>query len=204
MDAQDGHTSSAIDQLWFAAELASARGQRSCELIVVEDLLRLGESRAAERALDLANHVDGAWSAAIAAHATAFLSPDEMDLETVAQAFSSIGAWLVAAELWAATSAVRRREGMRAQASKAARTSEELVERCEGPRTAPLALAVARTPLSRREREVAQLAANGATNAELASELSISIRTVESHLYAVYAKLGITDRRQLRDVLQAR
>jgi len=55
--------------------------------------------------------------------------------------------------------------------------------------------------LTRREREIAKLAASGATNAQIAAELSLSQRTVESHLYASYAKLGISDRSQLAEAL---
>ena len=40
-------------------------------------------------------------------------------------------------------------------------------------------------------------------NAEIAAELSISGRTVESHLYAVFAKLGVTERGQLAAALGA-
>jgi DNA-binding CsgD family transcriptional regulator len=48
---------------------------------------------------------------------------------------------------------------------------------------------------------VALLAAQGASNAEIASALSLSVRTVESHLYAAFAKLGVTTRDELNSVL---
>ena len=44
--------------------------------------------------------------------------------------------------------------------------------------------------LSRREHEVAMLTARGATATEIASHLSLSKRTVESHLVSIYEKLG--------------
>jgi DNA-binding NarL/FixJ family response regulator len=53
------------------------------------------------------------------------------------------------------------------------------------------------TALTRRESEVAQLAANGLTDKEIADSLVVSVRTVESHLAAAYRKLGITSRRNL-------
>jgi DNA-binding CsgD family transcriptional regulator len=53
------------------------------------------------------------------------------------------------------------------------------------------------TQLSPRERHVADLAAGGLTNAEIAAALIISIRTVEHHLQAVYTKLGVHSRREL-------
>jgi DNA-binding CsgD family transcriptional regulator len=56
--------------------------------------------------------------------------------------------------------------------------------------------------LTRRERETATLAATGATNAEIAAVLTLSERTVESHLYSTFAKLGIRDRNQLAHALQ--
>jgi DNA-binding NarL/FixJ family response regulator len=51
--------------------------------------------------------------------------------------------------------------------------------------------------LTAREREVAVLAANGASNQQIALECSISERTVKAHLGAVFAKLNLTDRLQL-------
>ena len=55
---------------------------------------------------------------------------------------------------------------------------------CEGATIRSAAWADQVEPLSRRQREVALLAAQGATNAEIADVLSLSVRTVESHLYA--------------------
>ncbi len=51
--------------------------------------------------------------------------------------------------------------------------------------------------LTRREREVAQLAVAGETAAEIAKRLVISERTVESHLANAYAKLGVETKVEL-------
>jgi DNA-binding CsgD family transcriptional regulator len=46
--------------------------------------------------------------------------------------------------------------------------------------------------LTKREREVLTLLAQGKSNAEIAEELVISVRTVERHLMRVYGKLGVS------------
>lgn len=51
--------------------------------------------------------------------------------------------------------------------------------------------------LTQREREVAILAANGASNQNIAHDCEISERTVKAHLSSVFDKLNLTDRLQL-------
>ncbi|MDE0802176.1 MAG: helix-turn-helix transcriptional regulator [Acidimicrobiales bacterium] len=58
--------------------------------------------------------------------------------------------------------------------------------------------------LTRREREVAALAANGLTGPEIAGQLFLSVRTVNNHLQRAYQKLGIESRAGLADALDLR
>jgi DNA-binding NarL/FixJ family response regulator len=51
--------------------------------------------------------------------------------------------------------------------------------------------------LSRREREIADLVANGLSNKEIATKLVISRRTAEGHVEHIFGKLGFTSRAQI-------
>ncbi len=55
-----------------------------------------------------------------------------------------------------------------------------------------------RTSLTPTERWIAELVATGMTNTEVARELFVSVRTVESHLGKVFRKLGVSKRGELR------
>jgi DNA-binding CsgD family transcriptional regulator len=56
--------------------------------------------------------------------------------------------------------------------------------------------------LSPQELQIAQLAADGLSNREIGEQLYLSHRTVESHLYRLFPKLGVTSRAQLRNALE--
>ena len=123
VDAQEGRLSDAISELWAAAETAQERGQRCFELIILDDLLRLGETGAAARARDVSDLVEGPLGEAVGLHARAMVSQRGMDLERAASSFSQMSYSLTASELWAAASAAYRREGLQARSTKAARRS---------------------------------------------------------------------------------
>jgi DNA-binding CsgD family transcriptional regulator/tetratricopeptide (TPR) repeat protein len=55
--------------------------------------------------------------------------------------------------------------------------------------------------LTPQELQIAQLAAQGLSNRQIGGQLFLSHRTVGSHLYHLFPKLGITTRSQLADVL---
>ena len=57
--------------------------------------------------------------------------------------------------------------------------------------------------LTARERQIAEMASAGATNAMVADRLHLSVRTVENHLRHSYAKLGVQDREGASRVLRS-
>ena len=202
--AAAGERSRAIGQLIRAADDQVTRGQSAFAVFALHDALRLGAKHVAGRLRTLAASLDGPWPAAAVIHARAAEVSDAASLEAAADAFAALGAGLVAAEaateaslLWAASGHAARAAAARA---KAARLS---------PREAGTALTfIPQRPdapviatLTRREQEVAALACRGLSNADIAGKLVVSVRTVESHLYSAYGKLGVSDRADLAAVL---
>ena len=87
--------------------------------------------------------------------------------------------------------------GARPWADKAA---SELRAAGAAPGMSPTDVAISLTP---QQLEIAQLAAQGLTNKQIGERLFLSHRTVATHLYQLYPKLGITSRAALSDALAA-
>jgi DNA-binding CsgD family transcriptional regulator len=80
------------------------------------------------------------------------------------------------------------------------RAREELVVAGARPRRAQLSGTDALTP---SEQRVAALAAEGRSNREIATELFVTVKTVEMHLRSAYRKLGVQSRTELPAALAA-
>ncbi|GHH40486.1 ATP-binding protein [Lentzea cavernae] len=78
----------------------------------------------------------------------------------------------------------------------AGRAAEELRAAGQGVESRP---AQVHDRLTRQQVAVARLVAAGATSNEVAGQLFVSKRTVDAHLRAIFHKLGVTSRRQLKD-----
>jgi DNA-binding NarL/FixJ family response regulator len=59
----------------------------------------------------------------------------------------------------------------------------------------------ARDDLTAQELQIAQLAATGLSNREIGQRLYLSHRTISTHLYRVFPRLGITSRAELSTAL---
>jgi DNA-binding CsgD family transcriptional regulator len=57
--------------------------------------------------------------------------------------------------------------------------------------------------LTRREREIALLAADGQSSRQIADRLVLSVRTIDNHLQSVYRKLGVRRRGDLPHALHS-
>jgi len=81
-----------------------------------------------------------------------------------------------------------------------ARRAEAELRACGVPTQAPSTAPNPLAGLTAQQREIVVLAGHGLTNGEIADRLYLSPRTVASHLYRAYPKLGIAGRHQLRDL----
>lgn len=89
-----------------------------------------------------------------------------------------------------------------ARKAKEAAHAQELAQQLEEA-TPPGSYAVERyggktIRLTSREREIVSLVARGMSNSEIATRLTLSLRTVESHMHHIIAKSGITTRGEFR------
>jgi DNA-binding CsgD family transcriptional regulator len=109
-----------------------------------------------------------------------------------------------------------RRAGQRSDAQEPLRQALQLADRMGAHALAEATLAelqatgarprraaiTGRDALTPAERRVAQLAAGGLSNPQIAQDLFVTIKTVQTHLAHAYRKLGISSRRQLRTALE--
>jgi ATP/maltotriose-dependent transcriptional regulator MalT len=201
--AQRGEFSVAHAVLHAAAEEARSQGMFALEAGVLHDLARFGATdRVLDRAVELSEIVDGKLMPARLQHIRALHTRGAADFDAAADLFEELGANLFAAEASAAASRAFKREGLQRRASEAGQRANRLVELCEGARTGALTAETEAIPLTRRENEVAMLAARGLSSREIAGKLFVSARTVENHLQRAYEKLGVRGRAELADAMQ--
>ena len=123
---------------------------------------------------------------------------DAVVAAALAATAAGAGAELVGTNL-AAAQGDPRLDRARAAAARAALW----LTKCEGARPPTMVAAPDAVDLTAREREIALLAAAGASSREIADRLVISVRTVDNHLQNAYRKLGVTRRQDLHGVLSA-
>jgi DNA-binding CsgD family transcriptional regulator len=185
-----------------AVAQAARVGDRACEALLLHDLVRLGcAADVTDRLSELADLGDTRLVVAYAAHARAAAAEDPVGLVEASDALEAIGAALAAAEAltaaaqtWVSLGETRRAAGAQARAAT-------LLVRCEGARTPGLVTTTMSVALTKREREIVELAAAGASSSAIAGHLFLSVRTVNNHLQRAYVKLGVSSRSELRAAL---
>jgi len=177
------------------------------------------EARAlAAEEVTLAEAFKGPRTLGVALRAAGLTEGGRRGIELLRQAVRVLegsGARLEHARAMADLGAALRRAGQRAESREVLRVALDLAYSCgaieltERARTELLAaggrprrlVLSGLDSLTPGERRVAQLAAAGLSNREIAQNLFVTTRTVEGHLTHAYQKLAITSREQLPSIL---
>jgi DNA-binding CsgD family transcriptional regulator len=202
VSAGQGAVSEAIAIALSAAEKAAANGQFAAEVMCLQTATQFGSRSGAPRLRELEAIVEGPRSGLAARFAEALREGDAAELSAVSEDFERMGD-LVAAVDAAAHAAIRyRHQELRGSASGCSARADALAQRCGGASTPALRQASEPLPLTDRELEIATLIANGLSNSAIAERLTLSVRTVESHIYRAMSKTGTTSREELAKLLR--
>jgi ATP/maltotriose-dependent transcriptional regulator MalT len=198
----------AAGDLQAAQRTLLAGADRHADLPIYDAVLRYEALRAGAPARSLlaamrSTHArcDARIVDAYVAHVEARAAGDATALLETAEGFEAVGATRFACEAAAHAAEAFAAAGREDSARRAAARCRELHDPAQGGTVPAMpGLEPAGLVLTGREAQLVELAARGLSNAEIAERLVLSVRTVESHLYRAMHKLGVTDRRDLRQV----
>jgi DNA-binding CsgD family transcriptional regulator len=200
--ALSGNLRRAHSEFERAVSVGKDIGDRVGALASVHSLARTGAAnRARELAASVSHGVEGELLPARLAHISAVQRGDAEKLTEVSEVFERMGATLIGAEAAADAAMIWHKRNDDRQSAACRRRAALLADKCENPTTLALGHSDWRYNLTHAESKTALLAAAGHPNREIASELSISVRTVENRLQAVYGKLGVHGRHELADAM---
>ena len=188
--AARGHHDPAAATVVGAADEARGAGARLVEARYLVDAGRYGMAATiAARLQNVLAGIDAPLIHILGRGTLARATCDLLALLDAAEEHAAHGLRLHAEEL--ATVAVERSTDLRL-----AERGRSLLRQIQ-TRSARTATAAPPSALTARELEIAEMAAQGMSDREIATELVVSIRTVESHLGRAYRKLGISSRHHL-------
>lgn len=149
---------------------------------------------------ELAGLVDGPRAALAARWSKALTAHDGDVLLEVSGELATLGDLLAAADAAAHAAVVFDKQGRRGARLTASERAARIMTDCGAVSPATRAVA-SPLPLSAREREIATLVGEGLSNKQIAEALTMSVRTVEGHIYRACNKLGLARRGELAAVI---
>ena len=152
-------------------------------MLCLQTAAQFGDRTGARRLHELESVVEGPRVGVAARFAAALRDGDAAELSSVSDEFERMGDLVAAVDAAAHAALAYRRQDLRGSALGASARAEALAERCGGARTPALRQASEPLPLTDREGEIVMLIGEGLSNREVAERLTVSVRTVESHIY---------------------
>jgi DNA-binding CsgD family transcriptional regulator/tetratricopeptide (TPR) repeat protein len=174
---------------------------------VLFEAVRCGPAPASTAMLDkVAGMVDGPLVAAYRDAAIGRESGDTKLMAAGAARLRELGLRAIALDVEAELIAIMKAAGAASAAARQLALTQDLLASMPDRQRLPVARRVAALGigvevLTRRQREIAERVVAGASSREVASDLVVSIRTVDNHLAAIYRKLGVSGRDELAAVL---
>ena len=185
-----------------AAEFARSHGQLAREVLALQTAVQFGDAGGADRLAELAAAVEGPRAPLAARYARALVDDDAASLNAVSGDFEAMGDVLAAADAAGQAATSHRLARRKGSALTASARAHLLAQNCGGAVSPALDAARVPLPLTRREYEIAKLVSDGLTNKEIAASTSLSVRTVEGHIYQASSKAGVTSRSELSALIQ--
>jgi DNA-binding CsgD family transcriptional regulator len=191
----------AVELASTAADLAHRSGQYAVEAEALHHAARFGDRTVATRLAALSEHVSGRLVGLYARHAAAVADLDGPALDAVSADFEDVGLIFSAADAAAQAAVQHDHAGRRRDSSESAARALRLAAQCGGAVSPAIRSAAQPLPVTSREREIASLIAAGLSNREIADRLTVSVRTVEGHIYRACIKLDVTERDELAKIV---
>jgi DNA-binding CsgD family transcriptional regulator len=163
---------------------------------------QFGDGSTVARLRELEAIVEGPRVRVAARFAEALHDGDGAELAAVSDEFVRMGDLVAAVDAAAHAAITYRRQDLRGSALGCSTRAEALAEQCGGASTPALRQAAERLPLTDREREIVMLIGQGLSNRAVADRLTLSVRTVEDHIYKAMTKTGTTSRHELAALLR--
>jgi DNA-binding CsgD family transcriptional regulator len=201
VSAAQGAVTEAIATVLSAAETARAKGQFAAEVMCLQTATQFGDGSSAPRLGELAAIVEGPRVGVTARFATALAVGDAAELAAVSEDFEQMGDLIAALDAAAHAALAHRRADRKGSAMTCSARADELATRCGGAVTPALRQASERLPLTDREREILMLIGQGLPTRAIADRLTLSVRTVEGHIYRAMTKTGAAHRDELAAML---
>jgi DNA-binding CsgD family transcriptional regulator len=206
--AAGGSLAEAIETVLAESRLARDREQPTHELACIQAALQWGvtdgSGALATRARELAELLALPLAEAVATHAESLRSASGEGLLAASAAYQAIGDQSTAADAAAQAAVAFMAAQQRGSGLLAAARAEQLARDCGGLCTPATRSLAAPTPLTGRQREVAELVAADLTNKDIADRLFMSVRTVEGHVLRACQRIGVTTRAELAAIMRGR